>query len=166
MAEMWATVSRFAGECGCFTSWFGCNATTRSHRSSRSRLRKNKRPSLPKQPARRDDLTRLWLLQHVAGLRRSLEQGRGQGEGFRCCDQIRIANPLTSILSPFAKGRGGLGTAKQIGHGTGCDRTSSGRISFSYHDWLVVPNKLRICLTPSILRADCGMADQNRPALV
>src|SRR4029077_12788937 len=135
---MWATVSRFAGECGCFTSWFGCNATTRSHRSSRSRRRKKKRPSLPKQLARRDDLTRLWLLQHVAGLRLSLEQGRGQGEGFLRCDQIGIANPLTSILSPFSKGRGGLGIAKQIGHGTGYDRTSSGRISFSSHDWLVV----------------------------
>ena len=40
---MWATVSRFAGECGCFTSWFGCNATTRSHRSSRSRRRNRKK---------------------------------------------------------------------------------------------------------------------------
>ncbi len=103
---------------------------------------------------------------NVAGLRLSLEQGRGQGEGFRRCDQIGIANPLTSILSPFEKGRGGLGTAKQIGHDTGYDRKSSDHISFSYHDWLVVPNKLRIRLTPSILRADCGMADQNWPTHV
>src|SRR6476469_2019079 len=162
---MWSTVSRFVGGCGCFTSWFGCNATTRSHRSSRSRRRKKKRSSLPKQLARRDDLTRLWLSQHLAGLRLSLEQGRWQGEGFFRRDPIGIANPLTSILSPFTKGRGGLGTAKEIRHGTGYDRTSAGRIS-SYHDWLVVPNKLRIRLTPSILRAGCGMADQNRPAHV
>ena len=31
---------------------------------------------------------------------------------------------------------------------------------------LVLPNKLRIRLTPSILRAGCGMADQNWPAHV
>src|SRR6266699_3887166 len=136
LAEMWATVFPFVGGCGYFISWFGCNATTRSHPSSRSRRRNRKRPSLPEQLARRDDLTRLWLLQHVAGLRLSLEQGRGQGEGFRRCDQIGIANPLTSILSPFEKGRGGLGTAKHIGHDTGYDRKSSDHISFSYHDWL------------------------------
>jgi len=101
----------------------------------------------------------------MAGLRLSLEQGTGQGEGFLHRDQIGIANPLTSILFPFAKGRGGLGTAKEIRHGTGYDRTSAGRIS-SYHDWLVLPNKLRICLTTSILRPGCGMADQNWPAHV
>src|SRR6266550_5276122 len=161
LAEMWAIVFLFAGGCGCFISWFGCNAITRSHRSSRLYRRKKKRPSLPKQLARRDDSTRLWFLQHVAGLRLSLEQGKGQGEGFRRCDQIGIANPLTSILFPFAKGRGGLGTAKQIGHDTGYDWKSSDHISFSYHDWLVVPNKLRRCFAPSILRAGCGMADQN-----
>jgi len=47
---MWATVSQFAGGCGSFTSWFGCNATTRSHRAShwfrgRASLRVQRSPS-------------------------------------------------------------------------------------------------------------------------
>ena len=98
----------------------------------------------------------------MAGLRLSLEQGRGQGDGFLRCDQIGIADPLTSILSPFAKGRGG--SARLLRHPTRYDRTPPHRISLSAREYLVGPNKLRICFTASIRRAGCGVANQNWPA--
>src|SRR6476660_3132506 len=100
---MWATVSRFAGACGYFTSWFGCNATTRSHRNSRS-------------------------------CRRDTKKRRNR-------------------LKPLA-----------LCHDFSCGPEGRGYKSSVYHRCL--PNKLRIRLTASILRADCGMADQNWPTHV
>src|SRR5678816_4620522 len=100
---MWATVFPFAGGCGCFISWFGCNATTRSHRSSPSRRRNRKK--------RRNRLKPLAL----------------------CHD--------------FSYGPQGRGYKSSV-------------------HYRCLPNKLRIRLTPSILRAGCGMADQNWPTYV
>src|SRR6266478_2744804 len=103
LAEMWATVFPFAGGCGCFISWFGCNATVRSHRSSPLRRRNRKK--------RRNRL-----------------------------------KPL-ALYHDFSYGPQGRGY-KSSGH------------------YRCLPNKLRIRLTPSILRAGCGMADQNWPTHV
>src|SRR5262245_23465274 len=57
-AETSATVFRFAGGCGCFIFWFGCSATTRLYRGSRScRTNKKKRRHRLKQLALCHDLS-------------------------------------------------------------------------------------------------------------
>ena len=93
--------SRFAGGCGCLISWFGCNATTRSRRSSRSGRRNKKK--------------------HRNRLK-----------------------PL-ALCHDFSYGPQGRGYNSSVHH-------------------RCLPNKLRVRFTPSILRAGCGMADQNWPA--
>src|SRR5215203_1948153 len=103
LAEMWATVFRFAGGCGCFIFWFGCNATTRSHRNSLSSRRNRKK--------RRNRL-----------------------------------KPLASHHE-FSNGPP--------------DRDYKSSVHYR-----CLPNKLCIRLTPSILRACRGMADQIWPAHV
>src|SRR5882762_5387218 len=97
LAEMWATVFPFAGGCGYFISWFGSNATTRSHRRNRKKRRNRLKP--------------------------------------------------LALCHDFSYGLQGRGYKSSV-------------------HYRCLPNKLRIRLTPSILRADCGMADQNWPAHV
>ena len=51
---MWATVFRFAGACGCFTFWSGCNATTRSLRGLPS-FQGRTNLQVQRSPSRRQD---------------------------------------------------------------------------------------------------------------
>ena len=102
---MWATVSRFAGACGYFISWFGSNATTRSHRSSRSHQRKKKRQCPLKQLARFDQLRRARSL----CFRLFLEKGEG-----RVRVRHAVSKPELQIPSPQSSPLLQRGEAKDI----------------------------------------------------
>src|SRR4026209_2648460 len=102
---MWATVSRFAGACGSFISWFGSNASTQSHRSSRSHQRKKKRQCPLKQLARFDQLRRARSL----CFRLFLEKGEG-----RVRVRHAVSKPELQIPSPQSSPLLQRGEAKDI----------------------------------------------------
>src|SRR6266542_918062 len=108
--------------------------------------------------------TRHGILKRCSHRSRSgdLTENRGRHERLGI-----FANPLTSILSPFAKRRGGSASARQRGDLFDDGPQGRGyRISPLFGDYLVLRNKLRKYFASSIFRATHWMADQEWPAHV
>src|SRR2546423_10895919 len=101
LAEMWVTVSPFAGGCGSSISWFGCKVVIRLRRSSRlCPGNKKKRPPRPKQPA----------LHHESSYG---PQGRGyKSSVYHRCSPNKLCDHFTASIR-----RAGCGMANENGPG-------------------------------------------------